>query len=285
MMLGGDMSNWSRTMKLIHLTDIHITLKGEIIQGKDPYEHFAQAIAHINNHHADADLAVITGDLTNWGEIEAYRRLQDLLETLTVPERLLIGNHDDRANFCSVFDTVPVDDNGFIQYAEDTGIGRFLYLDTVEPGTHAGFYGPERVDWLSSELERAADRPVYIFMHHPPMRVHSRPLDMIGLKDEALFRGVIEGHRDHIRHIFFGHCHLSLAGSYLGIPFSSLRGTNHQSWVDFDEPELLTSADLTPAYGVVIIQQECVVCHSIDFTYDGEITTVTTHYDDWQKTA
>ena len=68
-----------------------------------------------------------------------------------------------------------------------------------------------RIDWLTSELERAADRPIYIFMHHPPMRVHSRPLDMIGLMDEALFRGALEGHRDHIRHIFFGHCHLPLS--------------------------------------------------------------------------
>ena len=272
-------------MKLIHLTDTHITLEGEAIQGRDPHEHFAQAIAHINNHHADAEFAVITGDLTNWGEVEAYQRLKELLSALTMPQRLLIGNHDDRANFREVFKTVAHDDYGFIQYAEDTGIGRFLFLDTNEPGTHAGHYGPERIDWLTSELERAVGRPVYIFMHHPPMRVQSRPLDMIGLTDEALFRGALEGHRDHIRHIFFGHCHLPLAGSYLGIPFSSLRGTNHQSWVDFDEPELLTSASLPPAYGVVFIQQESVICHSIDFTYDGEIATATTHYDDWKKIA
>ena len=272
-------------MKLIHLTDIHITVEGEKILGKDPNTHFAEAIAHINKHQADADLAIITGDLTNWGEIEAYQRLQALLETLKMPTRLLIGNHDDRNNFRDVFHTVPHDDNGFIQYAEDTSVGRFLYLDTNEPGTHAGHYGPERIGWLTSELDRAAGQPVYIFMHHPPMRVHSRPLDMIGLMDEALFRGVLEGHHDHIRHIFFGHCHLPLAGSYLGIPFSSLRGTNHQSWVDFDEPDLLTSADLTPAYGVVIAHNESVVCHSIDFTYDGDITTATTRYDDWKKSA
>lgn len=272
-------------MKLIHLTDVHMTLPGETILGKDPHAHLTEAIAHINKNHADADLAVITGDLANWGEIAAYQRLEEILKTLSVPQRLLIGNHDDRKNFREVFRTTPHDDNGFIQYAEDTGSGRFLYLDTNEPGTHAGHYGPERIDWLESELDRAVDRPVYIFMHHPPMRVHSRPLDMIGLMDEALFRGVLEGHRDHIRHIFFGHCHLYLAGSYLGIPFSSLRGTNHQSWPDFEEPELLTSADLPPSYGLVFLQRDSVVCHTIDFTYDGEITTATTHYDDWKKTA
>ena len=272
-------------MKLIHLTDTHMTLPGETILGRDPHAHIMKAIDHINIHHADADLCIITGDLANWGEVEAYRRLADTLSYLTVPQRLLIGNHDDRLNFREVFIETQHDDNGYIQYAEDTGIGRFLYLDTNQPGTHAGHYGTDRIEWLANELERAADRPVYIFMHHPPMRVHCHPLDMIGLLDEVPFRGLLEDHRDHVRHIFFGHCHLQLAGSYLGIPFSSLRSTNHQSWPDFRERELLTSADLTPAYGLIFIERDSVVVHSIDFTYEGEITTATTRYDDWKKTA
>ncbi len=272
-------------MKLIHLTDVHMTLPGETIQGKDPHSHLKLAISHINRHHADADLAVITGDLANWGEIEAYHRLEVSLRGLTVPQRLLIGNHDDRVHFREVFKNALHDDHGFIQYAEDTGNGRFLFLDTNEPGTHAGRYGPERIDWLEHELERSADRPVYIFMHHPPMRVHIRPLDMIGLQDEAPFRGVLDRHKHHIRHIFFGHCHLPLAGSYLGIPFSSLRGTNHQGWPGFDQAELLTSADLPPAYGVVFINHESVIAHSVDFSYQGEIRTASTRYDDWKKTA
>ncbi len=62
-------------MKLIHITDTHLVAPGMKLYGLDPRARLDAAIADINRHHADAELVVVTGDLTNWGEVEAYSRL------------------------------------------------------------------------------------------------------------------------------------------------------------------------------------------------------------------
>ena len=55
-------------------------------------------------------------------------------------------------------------------------------------------------------------------------------------------------------------------GSYGKIPFSTLRGTNHQVWFELDATatEHLASHE-PPAYGVVLIDQQNLVVHSHDF--------------------
>ena len=258
-------------MKLIHLTDIHITPTGEELHGLPPLERLRSAIDSINRFHSDAELCVITGDLTDRGEREAYEVLSEALDRLTIPYRLLIGNHDDRCNFRQVFTAAQTDENGYIQRAESTSVGRFLYLDTMQPGTHAGHYGPDRQAWLRAQIEDAGDQPIYLFMHHHPAPVHLDSLDAIGLVHAPAFHQIIAANRERIRHIFFGHCHLTLAGSVCGIPISGLRSLVHQSWPDFAANRPLAFAPLAPAYGVVFVTETGVTVHSVDFIYDGPI--------------
>ncbi|MEL6211502.1 MAG: metallophosphoesterase, partial [Pseudomonadota bacterium] len=59
-------------MKILHLTDIHLTTPGESISGCDPNANFEAALAHALSLHADAALMVITGDLSDWGEQADY---------------------------------------------------------------------------------------------------------------------------------------------------------------------------------------------------------------------
>lgn len=258
-------------MKLIHLTDIHMTPRGEDLHDLPPLSRLQSAIDSINRHHGDAELCVITGDLTDRGERDAYETLSETLDRLAVPCRLLIGNHDDRCNFRQVFTGTPTDENGYIQWAESTRVGRFLYLDTMQPGTHAGHYGPDRQAWLRAQLDDAGDQPVYLFMHHQPAPVHLGPIDAIGLVHGPAFHQIVTEHRDHIRHIFFGHCHLTLAGSVCGVPVSGMRSILHQSWPDFSDSRPLCFAPLSPAYGVVFATELGVTVHSFDFAYGGPI--------------
>ncbi len=55
-------------MKLLQITDIHLTTPGKTIGGRDPNANFAKALAHATSHHPDAEALVITGDLSDWGE-------------------------------------------------------------------------------------------------------------------------------------------------------------------------------------------------------------------------
>ena len=95
--------------KIIILSDIHILPDGGRIIGIDPSERLELAIAHINRTQADADLCIITGDLTHKGDPESYAILRHLLSGLTIPVKILIGNHDNRANFRAAFPDADTD--------------------------------------------------------------------------------------------------------------------------------------------------------------------------------
>ncbi|MGX9429814.1 MULTISPECIES: phosphodiesterase [Bradyrhizobium] len=256
-------------MKLIHMSDIHLTAPGSTIGGRDPRKNFERALTHILRDHHDAELMVITGDLSDWGDRDDYRWLKQRLEQFPIPVRLCIGNHDNRANFLSVFPDL-AGEGGFVQGVHDLPAARCLFLDTAQPETHAGRYCDERLGWLAARFAEH-DGPFLLFMHHNPMPTHIAPLDQIRLLDDAAFRRLVARHREQIRHIFFGHCHLPLAGSVAGIPVSSLRGTNHASYPLFAETEVLCASDLPEAYGVVFLGEDYVTVHMVEFGYDGPL--------------
>ena len=120
-------------MKFIHITDTHFVPKGQILYGRDPAVALGRCVEDINRTQSDADLCVITGDLTHWGEQEAFEHLREYLHKLQIPLRLLLGNHDDRETFRSVFHAQRADENGFIQSVDDFAKERF-YLSGYQSG-------------------------------------------------------------------------------------------------------------------------------------------------------
>ncbi|WP_245458628.1 MULTISPECIES: metallophosphoesterase [unclassified Mesorhizobium] len=86
-------------MKIIQLSDPHLMAPGGRLHGSDPLTRLEACLADIGRNHADADLVVISGDLTNDGDRAAYAALRQALAGLVPPCRLMLGNHDDRALF------------------------------------------------------------------------------------------------------------------------------------------------------------------------------------------
>ena len=54
-------------MKLIQMTDTHLTAPGRTIGGRDPNANFERALTHALDQHPDAEALVITGDLSDRG--------------------------------------------------------------------------------------------------------------------------------------------------------------------------------------------------------------------------
>ena len=81
--------------------------------------------------------------------------------------------------------------------------------------------------------------------------------DLIKLDDAEDFAALLKGHD--IRHIFFGHAHRTISGSWNGIAFSALPSLNHQlplvggsvPTVYSDEPPMYAAVTLTPGMTVV----------------------------------
>lgn len=260
----------------LHLTDLHVTPEGApALYGLDPGARLAAAVEDMVRRHgpagaAPARFAVVTGDLTHHGEPAAYARLRGILGRLPCPVHLLLGNHDDRTAFRAAFPEAPLDGHGFVQQTFDTPAGRFLLLDTNEPGTHAGRLCAKRLGWLADRLAES-ETPVFLFLHHPPHHVGIARMDEIPLLDAAALWEVVAPHRHRIRHIFHGHLHRPLSGSWHGIPFSSLRGTAHQVALDFSELPTVPGSHEPPAYALVRVTDEDVVVHTHDFM-DGTAT-------------
>ena len=255
-------------MKIIQITDVHLRGPGRRVFEHDPIARFKSCLADIRANHADADLCVITGDLAHHGEIDAYRAFKEALEDFPIPVQLLVGNHDDREIFRSVFPSTRVDGNGFIQSVMDTEAGRFLFLDTAEVGTHAGWYCDARQAWLREALASAGNRPAYLFMHHPPFPVHFRPNDELMMQNGADFGRLLDGYR--IRHMFMGHVHRPISGSWKGIPFNTLRGLNHQVWLDFSVPRGIPFSMEPPCYAIIFLTEDSVVIHAHDYLDDSQ---------------
>lgn len=238
-------------MKIIQITDTHLVPPGIAVNGVDPEKQLRAAIADILEKHADADLLVMTGDLCNFGEPEAYELLRDILAPVSIPTRLMLGNHDRRPEFTAVFPDQPCDGNGYIQSFIDTEFGRLLFLDSHEPEVIGGIYGADRMEWLDGALQGSGDLPVTVFVHHPPMDCGIRHFENIGMHDEGAVMRRLVAHPAGVRHIVFGHIHVPMAGTTAeGIAYSSGQACAHRFITDIAKDDPLWTAG-NPCYRII----------------------------------
>ena len=268
--------------KIIVLTDLHIVPKGGSIIGLDPYTRLQKGITHINQHHPDTDCVVITGDLTHKGDIASYLRLKELLQPLSCPYYLLIGNHDQRENFIQVFPEQSIDDNGFIQSKIVTAQGHLLLLDTLYappyefPKSYSGFLCEKRLAWLKIQLDQAKQEQqnCFIFMHHPPHATGFAGMDAIALSNASAFYDLILQYPQ-VKHITAGHVHRTISGNHKGISYSVFKSTCHQQPLILNANDTSLSVDEPAAYGLLILHPDGIQVHTEDYEISGVNQTVT----------
>lgn len=246
-------------LKFIHVSDLHLVPKGDKLWGLDPFARLEACLADIVKLHGDAAFVVISGDLAEKGEVLAYRQLKARLADFPLPTHVMLGNHDDRGHFLSVFTDGPQDANGFVQSAATHDGARFLFLDTLKgPPSSAGLYCDQRKAWLAAELAAAAKLPVYIFMHHPPFAIAHDLMDLIMLDDAENFLALLHGHT--VQHIFFGHAHRPISGQFRGMSFSAPPSLVHQLPLVSDSVATIYS-DEPAMYAVVQAASDKIVVH------------------------
>ena len=255
-------------MKVIHLSDPHIHTK--ILNGIDPVNRFKEALNHIIKNHQDANLFVITGDLTHFGDEESYYRLNEILTKSALPKnlypKLMIGNHDNRENIKKIFSNIRIDENGFVEYFTEINDKRFIFLDTNLPETDQGHFCKKRQGWLIDNLKNNNEnKKIYLFMHHNPLPLADKNSDEIGLQQREEFKNIIVANKNLIKHIFFGHQHITASVNYLEINFSSPRSTWSPLVSNFSSEYRLGTANTDPNYNVVLIKDDALIVHSEDF--------------------
>jgi 3',5'-cyclic-AMP phosphodiesterase len=165
------------------------------------------------------DLALLTGDLTGYGEPDNYARLAGVIADQPFPVHLMVGNWDRRDVLCAALPEVPIDE-GFVQYELAMPGLRLIALDTNEAGRHGGAFCAERAAWLSARLDADPVTPVLIAMHHPPVETGIQWLDS-GAHEAwiARFAAAIGG-REQVRGIVAGHMHRPIFTTFAGVPLA-----------------------------------------------------------------
>lgn len=253
-------------MKLIVLSDLHLTTDGARIIGIDPWARFDQALTHALERHPDAARLVLLGDLTDDGPEASYHALAARLAGLSMPVTAIPGNHDDRTAFRAAFPAHPVCADGFLQSLVDTDTHRLIFLDTLVPTPepkHSGHLCPARLAWFAGALDGAAGRVVVVFMHHPPLPVGFPALDAIGVTNAAQFWDCARGR---VAHLVLGHLHRAVSGCWNGTGFTVLKSLVHQMPMDLASTSFALPVAEPGAYGIVLLRPEGVIVHSDDFT-------------------
>jgi Icc protein len=210
---------------IAQVTDIHL--------GFDPgnadefnRQRLDAALAALTRMTPQPDLLLATGDLVDRGDAESYARVREAFADLPFPVVYAMGNHDDRANFVSVFPEYG--DGGFVQYTRDHDGLRLVVVDTLEDGRHGGGFCAERRAWLSATLAAAPDTPTLIVMHHPPVETGIEWMNTDPREEwVANFAAAIAGH-DQVRGVICGHLHRSIVAPWEGTMVSICASTAPQ---------------------------------------------------------
>jgi len=224
-------------MLIAQITDVHLGFEPD-----NPDElnrkRFDLVLAELIEGRNRPDLMLVTGDLADRGDVESYRRVSEALKRCPFPVYPALGNHDDRANFASLFPQVPMP-SGFAQYCLGLDGLRVIVLDTLEEGRHGGGFCEIRAAWLRARLAEHRDVPTMIVMHHPPMGVGIDWMDVH--PDEPWvqrFTAAIAGHRQ-IQAIWCGHLHRPIVAPWKGITVTVCPATAAELSLDLNpiDPE------------------------------------------------
>ncbi|MDX2205424.1 MAG: phosphodiesterase [Hyphomicrobiaceae bacterium] len=258
-------------MRFVILTDTHFVAAGHTLYSIDPAQRLAAALDVIARDHRDISCIVITGDLAHWGQREAYENLRSVLARAHVPVRVLMGNHDLRAPFRSVFPDADDDGHGFVQCLRVEERFTMLILDTLdeEGPTHAGLLCSRRLAFLQDALGAAPrDRPLLVFQHHPPFATGLPHMDRIKLRNGADELAILARIRKP-DYMFMGHIHRPISGVWHGIPFHIQRALAHQVSFDLTTPDRIPGSLEAPDYALVEVVEGQIVVHQRSFLYAG----------------
>lgn len=215
---------------LAQLSDLHVCDEWE---GVDPVVRVERVVEAVRSLPNPVDAVVVTGDLTDDGSEENYRRVRELLERFDAPVHVLPGNHDDRRNLRQAFG-LPGTGEEPINYSVAIGELRLVVFDSIVPGQDAGEYSEEQLDWLDQELGRHSGSPTLLALHHPPLPTGMPEWDAINLTpaDREAMADVVARHPQLLA-IAGGHLHRTAAGTLAGCAVFSAPSASLQARPDF----------------------------------------------------
>ncbi|MFC8432926.1 metallophosphoesterase family protein [Streptomyces sp. NPDC057253] len=233
-------------MRTLQLSDTHVErTDAPNRNGVNATDSLRLMLAELR-HLRDVDAVVVTGDIANAGDAEAYAVVRELVgefaRPLGAPVFYTTGNHDEREAFGKVLGSGHAEPEAVLETdaAERAAVStvggyRFVTLDSLVPGKVYGRIGAAQLDWLRGVLGTPAEHGTVLALHHPPISLGlSVTQPVFGLLNPEELAAAIRG--SDVRVVLTGHYHLQLFGLLESVPV----------WVT---PGVVNRIDLTTPYG------------------------------------
>lgn len=188
---------------LLQLTDLHLCAEPDAeLLGVPTDASFLSVLSKATKDHPDAAACLLTGDLSDDGSPEAYRRLSaHCAEGLPWPAVWLPGNHDQNPALRDAAGDGLAGSRCLV-----AGAWRVILLDSSVPNEVGGTLGEAEYRHLELALMDSSDSPVLVVLHHPPADCGTRWLDAQQLSDGERFWAMLARHPN-VKAVLCGHIH------------------------------------------------------------------------------
>lgn len=273
---------------LVPLSDTHFLGGGAALYGTvDTDRTVRHAFEQLRRSGIRPDAIILTGDVADRGEADAYRRIRGIVETAAARWGATViwvmGNHDQRDAFRlellgqTLADHHHAADEYPVDQTHDLDGLRIIALDTSVPGYHHGEVTDDQLDWLRTVLSTPARRGSILALHHPPIPTPLPLMSVLELQDQPKLAAVLVG--SDVRAILGGHLHYSTQGLFAGIPVSVAAATCYT--LDLSAPDrALTGVNGGQALNLVHVYADQVTHSQLSIGDFAAVTQFSAHYVD-----
>ncbi|MGR0318015.1 phosphodiesterase [Agromyces sp. ZXT2-3] len=260
---------------IAHLSDTHLLDGGAPLGGRaDTVSNLHRAAEQLSRMTGGLDAILVTGDVADLGEEDAYRRVRAVLDPVAdiTGARIVwvMGNHDEREPFRRVLLGDDRGDDGPVNQVIDLDGLRIVTVDSSVPGYHHGILEAETLDWLDVVLAEPAPNGTIVALHHAPIATPLALMDVLELRRQDEFAEVVRD-RD-VRAILGGHLHYPTQGTFAGIPVSVAGSLAYT--MDLSAPARhLVGIDGGRSFSLVHCFDDAVVTSVVPVGSFGEITS------------
>lgn len=194
----------SDVILLAQVTDSHLLAQTTAeLRGCNPWSSLKTVLEDVVRCNPDGLL--LTGDLAEQGESEAYGHLVSAISPLGLPTYWLPGNHDRLPVLRQTFQDLPLS-QGLTSI--DLGPWQLILLDSVLPHVQfgEGYLSAQELQQLQAYLQSQPNKPTLIALHHHPVPVGIDWVDQMQVQNAHELLTLVKQFSN-VKLVVFGHIH------------------------------------------------------------------------------
>lgn len=217
-------NNQIDVVKFIHITDTHLLDRPEEkLHGLNTRDNLELVLSASQSRYQDIDFFIFTGDISQTGTEESYKLFKSVIEEYDIPVYCVPGNHDTPVLLQRIIPNCPDESIKIIQLDKFS----LILLNSWVKDKHHGIITQSCLQQLDDYLHNSGDQFNIIAIHHPPIIIHSKWLDELGLQNQAEFLQVINRYAQNTL-LVCGHVHQEVDQQLGNLRLLATPSTCHQ---------------------------------------------------------